>query len=77
MKLFTGTLDQIQGVFGSDIAGNHTVIATLEDGAVVCYCDVDALNGRVYFIGHDEFLSDWDRCSEKEALTEVRRLAKG
>ncbi len=65
------TLDQIQDIFGSSIAGNHTVHATLEDGAVVCSCDTEF--GLALFIGHDVNLSDYDMIS----LAEFKSLTKG
>lgn len=69
MKTFNPTLDQIQPIFGREIAGNHTVRLTLDDGAVLCSCgvEIDGEEGTVWFIGHDADISDWDLISEADA----------
>jgi hypothetical protein len=67
-------LNDIQPIFGREIAGNHTVHVTLEDGAVVCSCTTEQF-GRVWFIGHDEHLTDWDLVGEAEAREIIAKYA--
>jgi len=74
----TVTLSDVQGRFGRDVAGNHTVHAKLEDGSVVCsaHIEIDGIEEKFWFLGHDEFLSDWDlltRSDAKMLITEASR----
>jgi hypothetical protein len=63
------SLDQVQDRFSDDIAGNHTLHTTLEDGSVVCSAVIvlDDEEVRIWFIGRDASLSDWDLCDPAEA----------
>ena len=60
-------LGAVQEIFGGSIAGNHTVHVRYDDGSVLCSCTVDELGGRLWFLGHDEALSDWDLVDPLEA----------
>jgi hypothetical protein len=72
------TLDQIQEVFGREIAGNHTVYVTFDDGAVLCSAlvEIDGVTEVVWFIGHDVHLSDWDLTTAHEAKQIIAEAAR-
>lgn len=66
------TLEQLQDVFGSEIAGNQTVMGTDVDGWDVCYCDVeiDGVSGRVYF-DYNRASEDWNVMTRDEARARI------
>lgn len=67
------TADMFQDVYGSEVMGNHDVLATYEDGAMVCRWIAN--DGTVfYFIAHGPDSGAFDICTREEALSEARKL---
>lgn len=74
----TPELYKVQAIFGTEIAGNHSVMATDHvDGSIIgkAQAEIDGVETTVYF-SLNEQIGDWTLMSKNEALGAVAEIKK-